>query len=353
MIIGEWSDNENDKIAILNLTRKNFGDVEYSKSSYFDWQYRNNPQGKAIVIIARDEEKNREIIGLTTLIPMKLIIDNQKIIASSLSCNVQVDPEYRNQGVFSKLMKDMPNKALERGITSLYAVPNEQSYRSFIKHGYVEVINLTLLARPLRLSKYFDGILKSIIRPFESIWKIRKKSISDVKQFTNKFDEEFEQLVAKASRRVSIIQNRDKGFLEWRYSNHPTRKYRVFVLREDSFLKGYVVTRRTDINGKEIGVIVDFLVDEEAKNPRGFQDLITVSLEDLWQDGVSLAIATSRQGLLEHNILRKSGFLRIPDFLKPNRLPLVVISYDKKDNTLAKLTTFDNWFFSFGDYDIF
>ncbi len=49
MKISSWVDTEAEKQAILDLTKKTFGDVDIVNSAYFDWQYRDNPNGKATV----------------------------------------------------------------------------------------------------------------------------------------------------------------------------------------------------------------------------------------------------------------------------------------------------------------
>ena len=84
MKISLWKDIEDEKQEILNLTKKIFGDVEITKPSYFDWQYRDNPNGKALVLLARDDSNN-QIIGTNTIIPLELIVDGE-IITSSLAC---------------------------------------------------------------------------------------------------------------------------------------------------------------------------------------------------------------------------------------------------------------------------
>jgi len=351
MIISEWVDSENEKNAILDLTRKVFGDVEIAIPSYFDWQYRNNPRGKAIVVFARDE-KNNSIIGTNTTIPTQLIID-QKTIISSLGCNVQVDPNYRKQGIFSKLIVSMPSQALKKGISCLYAVPNDKSFNAFIKQGYVEIIQLPLLIRPLKLSKYFDGWMRSLLQPFDNIWKIKKNDNSTVELLGEDFDSNFSVLSEKASKRVSVIQKRDKEFLQWRYKNHPTRKYQTFVLKENSILKGYIITRHAVVKQKTIGIIVDFLVDSEIQDPENFKVLVNTALEDFWKNDISLAIATCRNGLLENAILHKAGFFTPPSFLRPEPLHFIVTVFDSNNIDLKKLKVFDNWFFTFGDYDIF
>ncbi|RZD45548.1 MAG: hypothetical protein CXT78_05130, partial [Thaumarchaeota archaeon] len=120
MKISLWLNTEDEKQEILNLTKKIFGDVDITKASYFDWQYRDNPNGKAIILLARDDDSKNIIVGTNTIIPLKLIGDG-KIIASSLACNVQVHPDYREKHIFSDLLLSMPNFALAHDVHSLFA----------------------------------------------------------------------------------------------------------------------------------------------------------------------------------------------------------------------------------------
>ena len=352
MIISEWSDSEDEKTGIINLSRKVFGNVEITNPQFFDWQYRQNPCGKALIVLAKDEENNNSIIGVESIIPMRLIID-QKIINASLSCNSAVDPSYQKKGIFSQLISAIKDKSIKKGISCIYGIANDKSFNSFIKKGSIEIINLPLLVRPLKLSKYFNPPLKTLFEPFDGIWKIKRKISSNVVLFTSQFNAEFDDLTEKASKRVSVIQKRDKEFLHWRYRNHPTKKYRIFVLREDSVLRGYVITNNAIINGKPIGIIVDFLVDAAVENKELFKDLLYAALDDLRKSEVSLAIATCRSGLLENEILKEAGFFTIPQFFKPQPLHFILIQFDSSNSDLNKLKAIESWYFSFGDYDVF
>ena len=169
MKISFWKDTEDEKREILNLAKKTFGDVEITHPSYFDWQYRDNPNGKALVLLARDDSNN-QIIGTNTIIPLKLIVDGE-IITSSLACNVQVHPDYRKKRIFSKLLLSMPESALANGIHSLFAIPNDNSFKAFINEGSIEITHLPLLIKPIRFSKYFGFPLKQILKPFDIFWK--------------------------------------------------------------------------------------------------------------------------------------------------------------------------------------
>ena len=56
--------------------------------------------------------------------------------------------------------------------------------------------------------------------------------------------------------------------------------------------------------------------------------------------------------LLENKLLHDCGFFNAPSFLKPVSLHFVVQIFNN-DIKNRKLNLFDNWFFAFGDYDIF
>ena len=350
MKISLWTNTKDEKQEILNLTKKIFGDVDITKASYFDWQYRDNPNGKAIVLLARDDNSKNLLVGTNTIIPQKLIVDGE-IITSSLACNVQVHSSYRKKHLFSDLLLSMPNSALTNDVHSLFAIPNDNSFKAFINEGSTEIAHLPLLIKPIKLSKYFGSPVKQILKPFDIFWK-NKNTFSDIGELDGDFDDSFENLVKKTSKRVSVINSRTKEFLNWRYKNHPTQKYHVFTFKKNNELIGYIVTKIHYLEKKKIGIILDYMVNSDYKDKTQFKNLIYKAISNFWENDVSMAIATSRNGLLENQLLRSCGFFTAPSFLKPVSLHFIVQTFD--DNTQhTKLKKFENWFFVFGDYDVF
>ena len=350
MKISLWEDTEDENEEILDLTKKIFGDVEINNPSYFNWQYRDNPNGKALVLLARDDSSNL-IVGTNTIIPMKLFVDDE-IITSSLACNVQVHPDYRKKGIFSKLLLSMPKFALANNINSLFAIPNDNSFKAFINEGSIEITHLPLLIKPIRLSKYFEFPLKQILKPFDIFWKKRNISLNNIEEFHEDFDDSFENLTKKTSNRISVMNSRRKEFLNWRYKNHPTQKYQIFILKINNELIGYIITKIHYIGKKKIGVILDYVVDANFKDKSQLKNLIDKVILYFWDNKVSVAIATSRNGILENQLLQNSGFFVAPSFLKPVSLHFIVHTFDN-DKKHAKLKKFDNWFFTLGAYDVF
>ena len=267
MILSKSDQLKVDKEQILTLTQKIFGDAELSKADFFDWQYLHNPDGEAIVIVAKDDEKNNLIIGVESILPMNLMV-NQKVVRASLSCNSYVDPDYRKKGIFTKLISLVKKESTTNNISCIYGVANDNSFNSFMKKDSHEISDLPILFRPIRLSNYFSFPLGNFLHLFDNIWKIKKSYNPNVFEFKDYFDETFEVLCKKANQRIPIIKHRTKEYLNWRYKDHPTREYKTFVLKENSMLEGYIVTRKTIVNGKSIGVIVDFLVDSDTNSEK-------------------------------------------------------------------------------------
>jgi len=351
MKISAWKDTEDEKQAILELTKTTFGDVEITDSLYFDWQYRNNPEGKAIVLLAIDDSKDDLIIGTNAIIRTRLIIDGEETI-SFFACNAQVHPDYRKKGIFYKLLLSTSSSARDNGISSIFAFPNNNSFSAYIKEDAVKITNLPLLVRPIRFSQYFHSPIKQILKPFDIFWKKKKIFPYSIEQLNGNFDDSFEILAKKTSKRISVIGSRNKEFLNWRYKEHPTRKYQIFTLKQTNKLIGYIITKIHFFNKNKIGVIVDYMIDSDIRDKNQLKSLIDKAISYFWDNNVSVAIATCNEGLLENELLHSSGFFVLPSFLKPEPLHFMVRILDD-DKKHVKLAKFENWFFSFGDYDVF
>ncbi len=352
MKIEEWDNSNDEKTECLKLVKSIFKNSDSTTSDYFDWIFRKNPYGKSIVMLAKDELVNDKVIGIEPITTMNLIINGEEVIAA-LSLNSAVDIQYRGKGIFSKILGYLPEKASENNIECIFGVSNDNSLNSFLRNGFSNLGKLPLLIKPIKISKKFNQPLRTIISCFDYIWKPSSKNEFGIEIFSKEFDYEFEKFILNQSERLGIFQKRSKEFLQWRYANHPTRKYETFVLRNHSRLVGYIIVRVTTIKNKKIGIILDFLIDSNEEKKEKFENLVNFALNYFWENNVSIAITTCRNELLENQILRKTGFFNCPSFLRPAPFFFIVnplkLSYEKTKNLL----NYNNWFFSFGDYDVF
>ncbi len=151
MKISQWRNSEEENQSILELTENTFPDSDIKNPKYFHWQYNENPQGKAIIVLCFDEEKDDFVIGQKPIIPTELSLGNT-YVKSSILVNSIVHSNYRRKGIFSKLLRALPDIALKEGITSAYVVPNPSSHPIYMKEGWKEITQLPFLVRNLNPS---------------------------------------------------------------------------------------------------------------------------------------------------------------------------------------------------------
>lgn len=349
MKIEEWKNSDLEKEQILKLMKKVYPNSELSTSEYFDWQYRNGPYGIATILLAKDDDDS--IIGIEPILPMKLYVNN-KVTLSSLSCNSVVDPDFRKRGIFSRLVSNILKIIEKKEISTIYGIPNIKSYNIFMRNGFDEINQLPLLIKPLKFSKYFSHPTKGLIRLIEIFFKV-KNGKSDIELFSGEINSDFEKIIKNLSNRVSILQKRDKEFLQWRYRDNPAKKYDIHVLKENTQLKGYIVTTVAELKEKKIGVVLDFVFDSTIENKEGPKDLVRKVLEMFWKKDIPLAIATCGENSQENKILKQVGFIQSPRFLKPEPLYFIIGEISSHDQNIQRMKEFKNWFFTFGDYDVF
>ena len=229
--------------------------------------------------------------------------------------------------------------------SSINSLSDFYSYFSYFKtYSLLMLASKSVQELDNKIPKYLFREKVGLLSLFKRLSENKKKLLSSLIQKT-------EKLVRKKSEYVDVIQSRKKEFLKWRYMNHPTRKYEIYILKTNEQLKGYIIFKTHKINQKKIGVILDFVMDDESQIELSL-NLVDKALEFFWENDVSVAIATCRSGLIENTVLHKVGFFNIPSFLKPEPLHFIVQLFDS-DDKLKKLKKYENWFFSFGDYDVF
>jgi len=351
MKILKWKNLDKENHGMLELIDSGYENVEIKNPKYIHWQYNENPQGKSLIVLCVDDEKEDRIIGQEPIIPSNLNLDNE-CVKAAISLNSVVHSQYRRRGIFSKMVNALPELALKEGIVVAYGVPNSNSHKAFLKEGWKEITQLPLLVQILKPSKYFNNFLNIFLKPIDFFYKIKNEKQFIIEEYKGNFSE-FDDLTSKLPKRIPVSQKRNQSYLHWRYNNHPTRKYNTYIIRKESKIIGYMISRGTKFKGKQIGVILDFVTDGEKKNEAEFVALAKFVLFELQNKGVAITIATFPSSLLEYKILCKVGFFKVPEFMKPEPLPLIVNIFDKNNKDLKNVENYKNWFFSFGDYDVF
>ncbi len=206
--------NNND-IDLIPLFLKEFFPIIGWNKKFIEWEYFNNPFGKAKVFIALS---NYKLVGLSTSIPIKMKMNN-KIFDGYRNQHALTNINYRGQGIFSKLLFNNNNymdKYTELNIT----FPNEQSVPFFIKTNWSQVSLIPLLEK--------------------KITKIEKKSLKYnlITEFKNIHQDLWEK---NLNNRLDILCS--KNYLNWRYVFNPKSKYTIFEIKNQFRPIGFIILK--------------------------------------------------------------------------------------------------------------
>lgn len=350
--------DESQERAILALNRANDYGPKEGAPAYFDWQYRRNPAGKAIIRLAVDKGDREKLAGIYVAIPVFLQCHGETVPAA-LSINTLTDINYRGQGIFTGLAREVYDLCAERGLHAVIGYPNPNSYRGFVKHlNFRDICDIPLVLRILRFSEIvkkrfpiqglvpFAGAISRVCDP----WFRRHGTTDRGVHLVREFDQAFNGFNNHLGHRFSIYFSRDTGFLNWRYLDHPFR-YRVLAVRANGKILGYLVYRQTRFAKMNCGMILDFLVRADVKSGEIGGRLIQRALHEMMTQDCDIAGALCLPHTMEFGLLRRAGFFRCPSRFRPQPFPCVVRRNHTPYEFRSDIFNITNWLVAIGDYD--
>lgn len=339
-----------DEKQILKLRRVVFGDLDpvRLKESTWQWQFQNNPSGKAICFVA---ESNGKIVGQYVTIPTRFSIQGKETLLA-FSCDTMIHPGHRRQGMFSALARELYD-SLETypEINLVWGFPNDQSQPGFTgKLDWRMLPTISLMVMPIKPLGMVLGSIPFINRPSMAApdlnadvsfsTKIQGLHISPIE----KFDEAFDTLWQEHSTIAPVVQVRDRRYLHWRYLSLPEFGYRPFAVVRDGGLLGYLVIRMMVLKGQKFGVLVD-LFPFPLESFSVLREIFSFAKRYVKAHGgdfLTCLLPPKQTG-----ILRKAGFRRVPEVINPKTWRL---GYRFAGGGLSR--KLDDWHVTYGDTDV-
>lgn len=343
--------NEN-LVEMIEITKENYGEIEISDEKFLQWQYFNNPAGKALIKLAKSDDN--EVVGQYVIIPMKIKV-NEEIVDSTLSLNTLTRKDYRGKGIFTGLADAVYNECKEDKLEFTYGFPNQNSYPGFMKKlQFTDLGSIPLMVYPLNieklvLKKFNTNLLAKLASLFKCIFNIHLKDNDNIK--IKKIDEnldDFNKFWENVKDKYKVIGVRNSQYIKWRYKDVPLREYSIIGAYRNDELVSYAVLRNTEVEKFNCGMIVDFMA-KEGETLAGIK-LIKESITKFRNDGMELMGCLIGENTEEYEILKKSKFLKCPKFLEPQ--PFKVIYRNHVNNRSEVLEDINNWFLTMGDYDV-
>jgi GNAT superfamily N-acetyltransferase len=325
---------------------------------YYEWKVYKNPAMTGDIHL---EIRDGHTVGSAVVMPKKVAILDEIVLAAE-TADTFTPPEYRGQGINTKILGGAIDWAINRGMYLIYGTPNKANYGTHMRLGYkpCEYIMWTFLTKSLNppwlMSKLAAKIMlgkkvKKSVRHLNHLLKrstTKKKLLQSWKNSTkndftimqiDRFQHEVDPFWGKP--RYSFFVYRDKDYLNWRYFDNPDKFIVLAAVKDHDYL-GYIALKIT--NDKRTGILCDFAALDDSSDV--FLCLVDESENILKQHGVE---NIQLRCILDTPYYRDLNILGYYDPGQKSYSPIFVNS--KTELGKRVLENPGNWHFTFGDTD--
>jgi GNAT superfamily N-acetyltransferase len=208
-------------LRLINLVQPH---IPWSQD-YFDWQFLNNPAGRARIWIAEHES---EIIANYVAVPHLFQADDRTTTAWMVQ-DVMTHPDFRGLGVMHELSRMCRETLCVSEHPVNYTFPNERSHNSFIRRGWKEAFRIPF--RSLEISHVPSATSAGC----------------DSLQLLTEPVAGLDDLWTTFSSNVRFASLRNSEYLKWRYWDRPEATYFPYaLLHSDGTLRGFIIMKSFD-----------------------------------------------------------------------------------------------------------
>ncbi|MEM2001563.1 MAG: GNAT family N-acetyltransferase [Candidatus Methanomethylicaceae archaeon] len=209
-----------DEVHILELFRHSYG-RELAEQAWA-WRFRDNPAGPAVIELAWDG--NTLVAHYAVSLVVLRVNGNEWL--TGLSGTTMTHPNYRGRGLFPLLARRTYARMAALNMPIVWGFPNRISHRGFARDlNWVDIWEVPTFRLSLRRDLPITTVRENVVE------------LED-------FDERFTQLWERVKDDYQVIVKRDRRYLNWRYVQNPTERYRILAYLDGEDLLGYAVLKR-------------------------------------------------------------------------------------------------------------
>lgn len=350
----ELNDSSNIQ-ELVDLAKTNYDSGDIINTDYIDWQYNGNPSGKPFMAVARDNN-NKELVGQYIVIPQEYLINN-KLENGTLSLNTLTRKDFRGRGLFTKLAFRTYEECAKEDHNFTVGFPNQQSYPGFVKKlGFKYLGNVNLLVKPLNPLKIFRNKLKKQEKHGGEIEIIISKTEVNKLIFDNLLIEndskKYEKFWNNYSKQNKVQLNKSIQYIKWRYFDIPTKNYKIIKIEKENKIIGLAILRGENTLGSRTVLLMDLMFLNQEDHYKDTNLFVKHLAKTLKNNKIELIASLINTSSYESKILRKNGFIKVPQKILPQPIPYI-LRINKENPELKILSELQNWNLCFGDYDVF
>lgn len=273
-----------DEKGIIEIRKEVFADDEIEKQSfdYWKWEFMDNPNGKAEIMLAFNKEDDL-LIGHQAYIQRKFkFFDN--ILYGALGADTMIRKDYRYPFMLYYMDNQMKENLKNKNIKFNYGFNRRPGIKEItIQLGYEILGTISVYVQPVNSKSIINYYIKNNIisliigKPIDFLYTIfRKIKINGLQErkieISKHFDDSFNDLWDKCSNQFNIMQVRDYENLKWRFEENPKIEYTILKCIDGKELVGYMVLRKAELFGLNCIIICDVLALNKDKNILGSLD---------------------------------------------------------------------------------
>ncbi|MDI3287641.1 GNAT family N-acetyltransferase [Polyangium sp. 15x6] len=181
----------------------------------YTWLYEQNPHGRAVTAIARDE-RSGEPLGITSVFPRRMLIAG-RVRLGSIGGDGYVRPSARRRGIATAMHRASLEMMRAEGVEVMFGPPEPHNLRALERAGARIVCHVRRFARP--------RLLQSILGPLGRL-AARGARLVPIEGRDARVDRIFERAVDD----TVVTPVRDAAHYAWRFVESPSRAQRAFVV---------------------------------------------------------------------------------------------------------------------------
>jgi hypothetical protein len=216
----------------------------------FDWLYKDNPHGRALVWIACDRTSG-EYVGSAAAFPRRMYVGSKEERVWVLG-DFCINADYRSLGPAVQLQQACISAVECERVAFCYDFPNSGMTAVYSRLRISPFAKVLRLARPLRINRHVESVIKSPMMAFNVAaagnlllatrnLQLLKNPRLTVALHEGDCGEEFSNLARGIGDRNCVCVERSAEYLNWRYLGSTYCKYEIMTVRRSGDLQGYAV----------------------------------------------------------------------------------------------------------------
>lgn len=231
----------------------------------FSWLYLRNPAGPALVWVATDSETN--IAGIAAAFPRRICYRGGEFTGYVLG-DFGIDARHRSLGLALTLQRACLEGLRKEDAVFAFDFPSRSMMAVYTRLRIAAGTSMVRYAKPLRVDRHvagrvpIPGIARGLSAVVNAGLRVRDRRPSRKSGWTIAYEPapwggEFTDALRQWGPRLGVVVARTAEYLNWRYGEHPLRRYEMLTARHGARLCGYLIHHA---NGDE-HVIADLVTE--------------------------------------------------------------------------------------------